>query len=214
MALESENQGGCGKHGPFHVCGHSSTNCPDLKTETEGQGVLESPTLKQYEQALAFAKKDKERDSSEPIKASVPGEIRQEQLNAVLTAERMNKVFLASHPLVDLEDDMEMFKEIIARSPEGVNQTDLIDKFKESAGQRVAEVIGEKKSPERILSELKYDLQDLAGKIERLGEKLKSLDRESVEAYGIENVELPRLKETLLKTEARLKKEEEKREGE
>lgn len=214
MASESENQGGCDMHGPFHVCGHSSKDCPDLKTETEGQGVLESPTLKQYEQALAFYKKDEERAISEPVKAYTPGELRQLQLDTVVAAETSDKVFLASHPLVDLEDNREEFQSIITWSPKGVNQTDLIEKFKESAGQRVAEVIGEKKSPERILSELKYDLQDLARKIERLSEKLKSLDRESTEAYGIENIQLPRLKEMLLKTEARLKKEEEKREGE
>jgi len=208
MPFESENLGGCSTHGPLYVCGHTSANCPDLK---EGQRVLESPTLTQYKQKLVF--ENHKKTLSEPVGLEIPDEIRQDQLDTVLRAETMDKFFLASHPLVDLEDNRARFESRLAKSPEGVNQMDLIDKFKKGVGQRVAEVIGEKKSPERILSELKYDSQDLAGKIERLNKKLESLDPESAETYGIVGIELPRLKEILLKTEMRLKEEEEKRKG-
>lgn len=185
---------------------------PATKSETEGHKIFESPTLNRYREALQSSRQSHERDLFKPGQELPPKDLeeglkRQEQLKMLDIEEANNRYVLAMSPLVDLEDRRASFTESMTKSPKGIYMTDLAEKFEARAGQRMAEVIASKRSPERILSELQYDSQVLTRKIERLKEKLRNLDPESTEAFGM-NIELSRSKETLLKTEARLKEEE------
>jgi len=192
------------------------------ESETKESPATTSPTIEQYQTSLKLRQQNRENTIQQFDRVRRKGENvvdanRTLDYETIGIAEDMDKKRLAAVPLVELEEDPAGYASYSSFGGETVSAPGLAERFKKGSLGRVEEVMGAKRSPERIVQELTYDLSVIEEKITDYTQELKRLkqivdrDSEDIDARlrmeAIQNKNLPRQEELRKKVLERISKE-------